>query len=192
MSSKTHERRGVRRIRILLVIGATLVLTTPAALGSSPASVQTGATVACGVERWTVKTLQDRPRLLPLRDTTIAYLVSRPRPDTLPDRRLRFERHIFRVTGAVTLVRSEDDGDFHLVLSDGQRTMIAESPSASCVRGATSTRRRQMAQARLQVRLCTRARVTGVAFFDFFHGQTGVARNAIELHPILGFRCLSG
>jgi len=31
----------------------------------------------------------------------------------------------------------------------------------------------------------------GVAFFDFPHGQTGVAPNAIELHPILGFRCLS-
>jgi hypothetical protein len=33
--------------------------------------------------------------------------------------------------------------------------------------------------------------VTGVAFFDFPHGQTGVAPNAIELHPILGFRCLT-
>jgi integrase len=26
----------------------------------------------------------------------------------------------------------------------------------------------------------------GVAFWDFKHGQTGVAPNAIELHPILG------
>jgi len=26
----------------------------------------------------------------------------------------------------------------------------------------------------------------------FKHGQTGVAPNAIELHPILGFACLSG
>jgi hypothetical protein len=31
-----------------------------------------------------------------------------------------------------------------------------------------------------------------VAFFDFFHGQTGVAPNAIELHPVLRFRCLAG
>jgi hypothetical protein len=31
-----------------------------------------------------------------------------------------------------------------------------------------------------------------VAFFDFKHGQTGVAPNVIELHPILKFRCLSG
>jgi hypothetical protein len=49
-----------------------------------------------------------------------------------------------------------------------------------------------MAVARRHVQLCARARVTGVAFFDFDHGQTGVAPNAIELHPILGFRCLSG
>ena len=29
------------------------------------------------------------------------------------------------------------------------------------------------------------ATVTGVAFFDKIHGQTGVAPNGIELHPIL-------
>jgi hypothetical protein len=42
-----------------------------------------------------------------------------------------------------------------------------------------------MTAARTHVRLCARARVTGVAFFDFNHGQTGVAPNAIELHPVL-------
>jgi hypothetical protein len=47
-----------------------------------------------------------------------------------------------------------------------------------------------MAIARQRIRLCARARIAGVAFFDFDHGQTGVAPNAIELHPILGFRCL--
>lgn len=31
----------------------------------------------------------------------------------------------------------------------------------------------------------TQARVTGVGFFDRMHGQTGVAPNVIELHPIL-------
>ncbi|HEV8463144.1 MAG TPA: hypothetical protein VGQ38_20825 [Gaiellaceae bacterium] len=49
-----------------------------------------------------------------------------------------------------------------------------------------------MQRARGQVRLCARAAVTGVAFFDFDHGQTGVAPKAIELHPVLAFRCLSG
>ena len=31
----------------------------------------------------------------------------------------------------------------------------------------------------------TAARVTGIGFFDRFHGQTGVAPNMFELHPIL-------
>ena len=35
-----------------------------------------------------------------------------------------------------------------------------------------------MTAARSHVQLCARARVTGVAFFDFNHGQTGVAPNA--------------
>lgn len=139
-----------------------------------------------------MKTLQDGPTLLPAQSATIAYLVSRPAPASLPDRRLPFERHIFSVTAAVTLVRSEDDGDLHVVLSDQRgRTMIAESPSSpSCASRATPTRRHQMAEARAHVRQCTKARVTGVAFFDFIHGQTGVAPNGIELHPVLAFRCL--
>jgi len=35
------------------------------------------------------------------------------------------------------------------------------------------------------------ATVTGVGFFDFWHGQRGVAPNAIELHPVLGFHAVS-
>jgi hypothetical protein len=44
--------------------------------------------VECGVERWTVKTLQDRPALLPGQQTTIAFLSSRPAPASLPETRL--------------------------------------------------------------------------------------------------------
>ena len=72
------------------------------------------AFAACGVERWPVKTLQDRPRLLPLRRTTIAWLCSRPAPDGLPAARLPLERRIFQVVGTVTLVRPEDDSDLHV------------------------------------------------------------------------------
>ena len=46
-------------------------------------------------------------------------------------------------------------------------------------------------RARKAARLCARAVSSGVAFFDYDHGQTGVAPNAIELHPALGFACLS-
>jgi hypothetical protein len=153
----------------------------------------------CGVDRWNVKTLQDRPALLPVRTTTIRYLVSRPAPHLLPRTRLPFERHIFRVTASITLFRVEDDGDLHLVLRDPKGLyMIAEAPSPGCVNRSTLLPKVQMLNARRAASLCARppgapavrAVVTGVAFFDFKHGQTGVAPNAIELHPILKFRCL--
>ena len=34
--------------------------------------------------------------------------------------------------------------------------------------------------------------VTGVGFFDFLHGQTGVAPNGIELHAVLDIQFGSG
>jgi len=72
----------------------------------------------------------------------------------------------------VTLKRQEDL-DYHLVLQSGTRTMMP---------------RRLVS---LQSRGSGRARVVGIGFFDYNHGQTGLAPNAIELHPVLGFACLS-
>ena len=181
---------GVRRALVLIVVLGIAALSATA-LAQPPKPVGSGSGVAaCGKERWTVKTLQDRPKLLSVRDTTIAFLVTRPAPSSLPDTRLPFERHIYRVRAAVTLVRPEDDSDLHVVIDDGKgRTMITEAPLSACAPRATALRRKQMGVARAAVRVCARAVVTGVAFFDFKHGQTGVAPNAIELHPILGFRC---
>ena len=70
--------------------------------------------------------------------------------------------------------------------------MITESPAPTCDSRAFPVRQAQMAAARRALRPCARARVTGVADFDFEHGQAGVAPNAIELQPILGFHCLTG
>jgi hypothetical protein len=175
------------RAALAAVVTTVLCLSAYVSQGAS-ASASRGA--ACGVERWTVKTLQDRPRLLPPKTTTVHFLVSRPAPHPIPDTRLPFERHIYTVVAQVTLVRGEEDGDLHVVLKDGADHMIAESPTFTCAPKATKLRRDQMASARAKVRLCSRAKVTGVAFFDFKHGQTGVAPNAIELHPILAFHCL--
>src|SRR5262245_40732680 len=181
-------RRGAALVLFAVgILGVTTVLTVTDA-GSSPARLR----AVCGVQRWMVKTLQDRPRLLPVRRATVSFLVHRPVPRSLPLSRLPFERLVFRVDAAVTLVRNESDGDLHLVLSDGRETMIAEAPSPSCTGRATAVRRLQMGRARAAVDVCRRASVTGVAFFDFFHHQTGVAPNAIELHPVLDFKCETG
>jgi hypothetical protein len=177
----------VRRAIVLIAVTTLAIGTGVVATTSRAANTHS----VCGVERWTVKTLQDRPVLRPTRGVTLRYLVTRPHPGNLGDARIPFERRRFTVTAAVTLVRHEGDDDFHLVLEAGGVHMIAEAPLATCTNLALPAYRKAMATARSQVRLCARARITGVAFFDFDHGQTGVAPNAIELHPILGFRCLS-
>src|SRR5437773_2290978 len=181
---------------VIRLLTCSLLLLVPVfaqmrAGGAAPQAVAAPAG-SCGVERWTVKTLGDRPQLLPLQATTISYLVTRRAPASLPETRLPFERHVFRLIARVAFIRPEADSDLHLGLVDGAgRTMIGEVPLPSCAFRATPIRQHQMALARAKVRVCAKAVVTGVAFFDFFHGQLGVARNAIELHPVLGFRCLA-
>jgi hypothetical protein len=78
---------------------------------------------------------------------------------------------VYTVTAAVVLVQPEGD-KLHVVLQQGGNHTIAESPSPSCDIHARPVRRQQMRIARSHVRLCARARVTAVAFFDFPHGQT--------------------
>ncbi len=77
--------------------------------------------------------------------------------------------------------------------------MIGELPAFGCTRGASALNRKRMERARAAfLKACgdpgsdsfttyrsqTTATITGVGFFDFNHGQRGVARNAIELHPV--------
>jgi hypothetical protein len=179
------------RVVFVALIAASAAVATHVA---APASSTAHASVAlsCGVERHLVKTLQDRPRLLPARQTTVAYLTGLTPPRSLPTTRLPFERHVFSITATVTQVRPEADQDLHLVVYSGSKHMIVEAPNApACAGNATALRKRQMSAARRNARPCARAHIVGVAFWDYFHGQTGVAPNAIELHPILGFDCLA-
>jgi hypothetical protein len=176
-----------------VLIAASAVIAAGIAASSTATHAGLSGALTCGVERWTVKTLQDRPRLLRARATTLAHLDGLPRPAYVPATRLPAERHLYSVVAAVTLVREESDQDLHVVLRSGRGHLIAEAPNAPfCTARATAYRKRQMRKARSRVRPCARARVVGVAFFDYYHGQTGVAPNVIELHPIVGFSCLSG
>jgi hypothetical protein len=173
---------------LLLATAAATIAATFATAGTLQGARSTSG--ACGVERWAVKTLQDRPHLLRNRLTTVKYLDTRRPPSYLPYARLPFEHHVFTVMADVTFVREEADSDFHFILQERGYHMIAEAPATYCDHGATLHYRRLMARARRAAKTCARARVTGVAFFDYDHGQDGVAPNAIELHPILRFRCL--
>ncbi len=181
-----------RRLPVVVLLAALAAVGARVAAPSAQGHLRVSAASRCGVERWTVKTLQDRPKLFATRRSSVAHLASIPRPASVPATRLPFERHVYSVVAAVTLVRPEADGDLHVVLHGGGRQMIAEAPSSSCTSNARPARRSQTADARGAVHVCSRARVVGVAFWDELHGQTGVAPNGIELHPILSFACLGG
>jgi hypothetical protein len=187
--TKWETSGGVKRTSVAAAGIALLLGSAVFTLGST--STSQARSTKCGVERWKVKTLQDRPKLHAVKTASIAQLISEPKPSPLPGTRAPFEFNVFKVNARVTQIIGEDDGDLHLVISDGTRTMIAEAPIEECNTAATPYRRKQMKDARDAVKICDNAQLIGVAFFDFFHHQTGVAPNEIELHPLLAFRCLA-
>lgn len=156
----------------------------------------------CGVERWSVKTGTDPDvssiNLASKTIATIASLTSLPAPNPIPanSRVKPTETTVFSVTAMLTVYKREDDSDYHLVISDGSgNTMITEIADPACV-GAGSPLLSGIQNARAEFDARLRATtsfktanlavtVTGVGFFDFKHGQTGLAPNAIELHPLL-------
>jgi hypothetical protein len=159
------------------------------------------ASSGCGVERWAVKTGSDADRYAvstSQHPTTIAALRGLTKPSSYPSNsRIRpAEVTEYVVAGTLTKYVMEGDGDIHLVLSDSAgRTIIAEIPSTSCVAAARfkteigNVRRAFLARytPTSTFRSTQRAiRVRGIGFFDYRHGQTGVAPNGIELHPVLG------
>ena len=164
---------------------------------------------SCGVERWSVKTGTDADvGLVNLQSpvqTTIASLVSLPAPTNLPsnNRIQPTETTVFQLQATLTEYKLEADSDYHLILSDGLgHTMISEMPSPSCVGSSSQLLSNiQNARSEFDARYTPTdsfqtanvlVTITGVGFFDFFHSQTGVAPNAIELHPVLDIQFDTG
>jgi len=163
----------------------------------------------CGSERWPVKTLTDASasnvQFGSIKETTVTRLRRLKAPAVLKattPRRSGAERNVYHVTVLLSSMRKEDDSDIHLVVSDPKLggSMIVEFPSSTCTIGGEKAERKSMAKARAElatacdgesgakpVTLTGTATITGVGYFDPIHGQTGVAPNGIELHPVLAF-----
>ena len=178
----------LRRSRLFL---AVLLLVVPTTLFAQ-----------CGVERWSVKTGTDPDAglvdLNSATNTTIANLRSPAAPNPIPanNRVSPWETTQWVLNATLTLYKLESDSEYHLVLQDANGlTMIVEIPSPSCV-GAGSpflpgiTNARNEFNARFTATTSFQTanipvQIKGVGMFDFLHGQTGVAPNGIELHPVL-------
>lgn len=160
------------------------------------------STGSCGVERWSVKTGTDadagKITLQSTTPTSIASLDALTAPSSLPanNRVQPTETTVFRLAATLTEYKLEADSDYHLVLNDGAgHTMIAEIPDPACVgSGSPLLTSVQKARSEFDARYTPTGSfqtanvpvsVTGVGFFDFLHGQTGVAPNGIELHSVL-------
>jgi hypothetical protein len=155
---------------------------------------------SCGEERWSVKTGTDADAArvdLSAGDTTVGELVSLRKPlELLSGHRINpYELLSFRLRDVILVeYKLETDRDYHLVISDGERTMIAEIPDPECV-GASSPFLSSISAARATFdanlgatpsfrRANVVVTLTGIGFFDYYHYQTGVAPNAFELHPV--------
>ena len=157
---------------------------------------------SCGVERWAVKTGTDADagsvNLNNPVPQTITYLRSLTAPATLPasNRVPPTEETTFTINATLVEYKLETDSDYHLVIQDSAgNTMIAEIPDPACVgAGSPFATLIQSARQDFDAKYSTTTsfqtanipvQLIGVGFFDFLHGQTGVAPNGIELHPVL-------
>jgi hypothetical protein len=177
------------RRRCLLL--AVILLVVPSALFAQ-----------CGVERWSVKTGTDPDaglvNLNSSTSTTIASMRAIPAPSPIPsnNRVAPTETTQWVINATLTEYKLESDSDYHLVLSDASgNTMIVEIPSPTCVgAGSPFLSGIQNARAEFNAKFTATTsfqtanipvQIKGVGMFDFLHGQTGVAPNGIELHPVL-------
>jgi hypothetical protein len=154
----------------------------------------------CGGERWPVKVAADPDAGLIVTTrmpASIATLRSFPSLRPLPqDRRLGpIETTIYSVTATLTEYKLDDDGDYSLILSDDVgRTMVAAIPSPTCLTGSRFASEIVAARTAFEARFHATSEyqramvpieIRGVGFFDFLHGQRGMAPYGLALHPVI-------
>jgi hypothetical protein len=201
---RVHRRILTFSFALLVVVSASCKKKPPTDEKEDDEQIVTLASGShCGTERWPVKTGTDSQAsaidVTHASDTLIATLTGYPAPPNggpMSSRIAPQETTEWRLRNVtLTGYKLEADSDFHLVISDGQRTMIVEIPDPGCV-GSTSpfTSKIQAARTAFLAKHTPGSwqtanetiSVVGAGFFDVPHGQTGVAANAIELHPVLG------
>jgi len=160
-----------------------------------------GDTKCGGTERWNCKVLTDanasQVNFTPIVTTINALVhISTPSTTTVDTRITGLEYQAYTAIGTIKALRLESDNDYHLVFSDGTYTIITEIPDPTCAVASTSAHVNEYITARNWVSThvgtstntnlnIANVQVTGVAFLDPPHGQSGEALNHLELHPIL-------
>ena len=191
--------------------GGPTPIATPAGHGSQSCGT------SCGVERWHIKTLDDAywntinwtPTSISVSSLAAAPVPSGYTSSNDTTRYAPYETHSYTVRAVLVGWKTESDHDFHIVIADPNaptKTMIVEPPDPTCSMACASGFQNYYTSVRAKLVSCFGnppgsftnfasgivVDVTGVAYFDPLHGQTGVAPNGIELHPLLSVKFVSG
>ena len=187
------------------VIGAALLALLTLTFAGVSLTSDDNFKICDGKERWDVKTLQDKTasevdydHILPASVESMGNI-----PLTFnPNVEAEFFRHdeekkVYQIKNCkIGLVKngSSADGDYHLVIKQGNLTMIGEIPDYHCENNKQSPAIEVFKKVRTDFQPLLTGKhylnhtydITGVAFFDPPHNQTGRNKfNGIELHPIL-------
>jgi hypothetical protein len=195
-------------------VGGPTPIATPAnGGGNSTGSCGT----SCGVQRWHIKTLGDA-YVNTINWTPQSVTVDQLRAAAVPTNYDQYNDttryapwETKSVTVRATLVgwKIETDHDYHIVIADlthPSDTMIIEPPDPTCSSACDGGFANYFSAVRTKLTNCFGqpptyftnvssgivVDVTGVPEFDAIHGQTGVAPNGIEIHPVLNLNFVSG
>lgn len=191
---------------------------TPIATPANGGGNSTGSCgTSCGVQRWHIKTLGDAyvntihwtPVLGNVSDLTAAPVPANYDQYNDTTRYAPYETQAYRIRATLVGWKTETDHDFHIVIADVNNpsiTMIVEPPDPTCSSACDGGFANYFQSVRAKLTNCFGSApssftsfksgivvdVTGVPEFDAIHGQTGVAPNGIELHPLLSINFISG
>lgn len=160
----------------------------------------------CGEERWSVKTLSDPDTI----DINFNYIVPSTIgeqikiiniPNSQTGKRSRYEDTLYSLNCLIIAFKKENDKDIHIVLKDinTNETMVGELISDECDEVKNTSRynlfvelnkwfRENIGHPTSKLKHPKEpipVKITGVSFYDFLHGQKGMASNGREIHPIL-------
>ena len=161
--------------------------------------------VRCGEERWEVKTLSDSDEgdinFDDVVHTTVSRQVHMQRPEGRFNDRQASEDTEYVFRAYVKGYKKEKDQDIHIVIADIEtnETMVAEIANPECETVKESKRYDEMKAAHnwfianigkphnsfRYLEDPPMVTIKGIGFWDFLHGQKGMAHNGREIHPVL-------
>lgn len=166
----------------------------------------------CGVKRWDVKTLSDFDTtyidFTHVVNSTVHDQINLPKPIGQNTFRMKLEDTVYSIECYIIAFKKEtDDKDIHVVIQDPvtKETMVAEVISWECMSVKKTSRVQQFKDLdewfakyigipKTKFTYLSKPkliRLTGVGFFDFFHGQKGMSPNGREIHPVLSIELVT-